>query len=257
MKNHKKNSNKIISIFLAAAVLLLINVVPVSFGAVADECQVQVPLIIDLSHAIAGAQFTFEYSAGLEFVSYEKSAAVSSALITPVVVKNGYTHLGFYNADNLYGPKDGKLDIGCLVFNCLNDVSQKVALTEIKLVQVVNGGETRSEFLAPVEFQVSSENGSTVMLVGDDGVSSIDANIVLVGDDVSSNGAEDSLRASPKYDTTTRGDDDVLSNGSEDLLLGNSEGFWRSIGFWIAMVVLFVVISCASIFIIMKKRVNF
>ena len=220
------------SIFLVTAVFLLLSVVSVSFGAVVDECTVQVPLVIDLSHVIAGAQFAFEYSAGLEFVSYEKSEAVFSALTTPVVVKNGYTYLGFYNVDNRYAPENGKLDMGYLVFNCLNDDSQQVTMTEIKLVQVGDDGTTRSEFLAPVEIKVSSENGVEALSVdGDDGA-------LLSGDKVSSV------------------DDGALLSGDKDLLVDNSEGSWLSVGFWIALVFLFVVVCCAGVFIIMKKRVN-
>ena len=220
------------SIFLVTAVFLLLSVVSVSFGAVVDECTVQVPLVIDLSHVIAGAQFAFEYSTGLEFVSYEKSEAVFSALTTPVVVKNGYTYLGFYNVDNRYAPENGKLDMGYLVFNCLNDDSQQVTMTEIKLVQVGDDGTTRSEFLAPVEIKVSSENGVEALSVdGDDGA-------LLSGDKVSSV------------------DDGALLSGDKDLLVDNSEGSWLSVGFWIALVFLFVVVCCAGVFIIMKKRVN-
>jgi hypothetical protein len=76
------------------------SVVPVSFGATINEHQVNVPLVVDLSSAVVGVEFAFEYSSGRDFVSYEKSVAVSSALTTPVVVKNGQTHLGFYNVDN-------------------------------------------------------------------------------------------------------------------------------------------------------------
>jgi len=236
------------SIFLVTAVFLLLSVVSVSFGAVVDECTVQVPLVIDLSHVIAGAQFAFEYSTGLEFVSYEKSEAVFSALTTPVVVKNGYTYLGFYNVDNRYAPENGKLDMGYLVFNCLNDDSQQVTMTEIKLVQVGDDGTTRSEFLAPVEIKVSSENGVEALSVdGDDGA-------LLSGDKVSSVDGDDGALLSG--DKVSSVDDGALLSGDKDLLVDNSEGSWLSVGFWIALVFLFVVVCCAGVFIIMKKRVN-
>jgi len=249
MKNHKKYGNKIMSILLVSTVFLLLTVVPVSFGATINEQQVKVPLVIDLSYTIAGAQFTFEYSTGLEFVSYEKSTAVSSALTTPVVVKNGYTSVGFYNADNKYVPENGKLDVGYLVFNCLNDNSQKVTLTEIKLVQIVNNGETRSEFLAPVEIKVSPENSSGgssgdsangVSSIGDKGSSGDDDNVSSIGD-------KDSL-----------GDDDDGASliVAHDLLGDTSEGSLLSIGFWIAIALLVVAVCGIGVFIIMKKRAN-
>jgi hypothetical protein len=231
MKNRKKISSKIMSILLVATVFLLMNVVPVSFGAVIDEYQVKVPLTIDLSHAIAGVQFTFEYSTGLEFVSYEKSAAVSSALTTPVVVKDGYTHFGFYNTDNKYAPTDDKLNVGYLVFNCFNDDSQQVTLTEIKLVQVIDDDTTRSEFLAPVTIKVSPENGSVAPLM--DGVSLIDDK-------------------SSKVDVV----DSVLVTDDEGVSVDNSGDSWLSIGFWIVLVLFIVVLCSAGVFIIIKKRVN-
>jgi hypothetical protein len=231
MKNCKKSSNKILSILLVTTIFLLMNVVPVSFGTVINECQVQVPLVIDLSHVIAGAQFTFEYSPGLEFVSYEKSTDVSSALTTPVVVKNGYTHFGFYNADNKYVPKDGKLNVGYLVFNCLNDNSQQITLTEIKLVQVIDNDTTRSEFLAPVTIKVSPENNGERPLI--DGVLKIDDKSSTV--DIA---------------------DGVLKIDDKDASVDNSGSFWLPIGFWIALVLLLVVFCSVGVFITIKKRDN-
>ncbi|MDR2719548.1 MAG: hypothetical protein LBC03_01930 [Nitrososphaerota archaeon] len=233
MKNHKNYGNKILSIFLVSAVFLLLTVVPVSFGAAINERQVKVPLVIDVSYAIAGAQFTFEYSAGLEFVSYEKSSTVFSALTTPVVMKNGYTYLGFYTVDNRYAPENGKLDVGCLVFNCLNDDSQKVTLTEIKLVQIVDNGETRSEFLVPVVIKVSSEN-------------------VIKGSSVDGGNGESLIG-----DRDSSVDDDSASLiVAHDLLVDNSEGSGLSVGFWIALVLLFVAICVIGVLIVVKKHVN-
>jgi hypothetical protein len=256
MKNHKKYGNKIMSILLVTTVFLLLTVVPVSFGATINEQQVKVPLVIDLSYTIAGAQFTFEYSSGLAFVSYEKSEAVSSALTTPVVVKNGYTSAGFYNADNKYVPKDGKLDAGYLVFNCLNDDSQKVTLTEIKLVQIVNNGETRSEFLAPVEIKVSPENSSGGSSVDDAKGSSVDST-----NGVSSIGAKgssvDDGNVSSIGDKDSSVDDDGASLiVAHDLLVDNSEGFGLSVGFCIAIVLLVVAVCGIGVFVILKKRTN-
>ena len=240
MKNHKKYSNKIMSIILVTTVFLLLTVVSVSFGAAINERQVKVPLVIDLSYAIAGAQFTFEYSTGLEFVSYEKSTAVFSALTTPVVVKNGYTSVGFYNADNKYVPENGKLDAGYLVFNCLNNSSQKITLTEIKLVQVVDNGETCSEFLVPVEIQVSPENSS--------GGSSVDS---VKGSSVdSANGSSIGVNGS------SEDDDGASLIVARDLLVDNLEGFRWSVVFWIAIALLVVAVCGIGVYIVMKKRVN-
>ena len=238
MKNYEKNVAQIMSFFLITVVFLSLVVVPVSFGDVVNDDQMRVPLVIDLSYAVAGVQFTFEYSAGLEFVSYEKSAVVSSALTTPVVVKNGYTCLGFYNADNMYAPKDGKLDVGYLVFNCLTNNSQQVTLTEIKLVQIVGDGATRHEFLAPVEIKISSGEVfevSSVDVGGGDGASLIDAQVSSV--DVG-------------------GGDGASLVDAQNLRMGSSDSSWLSVNFWIVLVFLFVVACVAGVFIVVKKHVS-
>jgi hypothetical protein len=250
MKNYKKNRNKIVSLLLVTAVFLLMTVISVSFGAAVNESQVKVPLVIDLSHAIAGAQFIFEYSAGLEFVSYEKSAAVSSALTTPVVVKNGYTHVGFYNVDNRYVPTNGKLDIGYLVFNCLTTASQQVTLTEIKLVQVVDNDETRSEILPPVKITVSPENTAEIPSV----------------DDNTSDSSTNNKGSSTNNGKSTSSTDDKNSpadNGTgvslisdKDKSVDNPKGSPWSIDYWIVMVLLLIVTCGVGVFIVIKKRSN-
>jgi hypothetical protein len=264
MKNYKKNVTQLMSTLLIMAVFLSLIVFPVSFGAVVNDCQVHVPLVIDLSYAVAGVQFTFEYSAGLEFVSYEKSSAVSSALTTPVVVKNGYTYLGFYNADNLYAPKDGKLDAGYLVFNCLTDDSQQVTLTEIKLVQIVDDGATRNAFVAPVEIKVSSGNvveassvdsGSSGSSGSGDGVSLVDAQVSSVGGGSSGDGVSLVDAQVSSVGGGSSGDGVSLVDG-QNLLVDTSDDFWLPAGFWIVLVFLFVVACVAGVFILVKKHVN-
>ncbi|MDR0459822.1 MAG: hypothetical protein LBH62_00030 [Nitrososphaerota archaeon] len=258
MKNHKKNGNKITSILLLMSLFLLMTTIPGSSGATTTDRQVHVPLVIDLTYAIAGAQFTFEYSTGLDFVSYEKSSDISSAITTPVVVKSGYTSVGFYNTDNQYTPKNGKLDMGYLVFNCLNNGTQKVTLTEIKLVQVTGNGETRSEFLSPVEIKVTSEssfeNSST------NGSGNDESSLLNSAKGSSSNGsgnAVDSSSSNDARDSSTDSDGGVsLIGADENLPVNNSENSMLSVGYWIAIIILLAVVCSASVFIVMKKRVN-
>ena len=249
MKNHKKDINKMALTLLMSTVFLLLSVVPVLFGAVSNEYQVQVPLVIDLSHSIAGAQFAFEYTAGLEFVSYEKSDSVSSALTTPVVVKDGHTHVGFYNTDNKYMSKEGKLDMGYLVFNRLSDNPQQVTITEIKLVQITDSGATHSEFLTPVEIKISPEKGN---------VSSINNSSRAAPNDTNVSSANNN--SGTPNDTKITSIDDKSSvtapNDTRDLQADKSEDPWLLRGFWIALGFLFVVVCCVGIFISTKKRVN-
>ncbi|MCL2643020.1 MAG: hypothetical protein FWD52_05880 [Candidatus Bathyarchaeota archaeon] len=229
------------------------NAVSVSLGAVNNNVdrQVQIPLVIDLSYPIAGAQFAFEYSTGLEFVSYEKSNTVSSALTTPVVVKNGRTHLGFYTADNKYVPKDGKLDMGYLVFNCLNNDPQKITLTEIKLVQITDNGATHGAFLSPVEIKISSENVLEISSV--DGASSVGAKSSSVNDGDGGTPSSSFGAKSSSVDGDGSGDG-ASSSGIKDLLMDNSEDSWLSVSFWVTLALLFVVACVAGVFIILKKR---
>ena len=125
----------------------------------AGENVVKAPLVVDLSHAIAGADIAFEYSSGLTFVEYERSEAVKSALLTPVVEKNGTTHLGFYWDSNVYEPQDSKLDMGYLVFEYNGTDAQTVTLTEIKLIEVVDKDTTNSEILAAKVIRIGRAGG--------------------------------------------------------------------------------------------------
>jgi uncharacterized integral membrane protein len=110
--------------------------------------QVKVPLIIQLPHAIAGAEFKFSYTEGLEFVSFEKSEAIQSALTTPVVERDGSSYLGFFTGDNSCVPENGELHAGYLIFNYSGAPSQSVTLAEAKLVELVDKDTTTSEVLA-------------------------------------------------------------------------------------------------------------
>ena len=172
------------------------------------------------------------------------------------MVKNGYTSVGFYNADNKYVPKDGKLDVGYLVFNCLNDDSQKVTLTEIKLAQIVDNGETRSEFLAPVEIKVLPENSSGGLSV--DGAKGSSGDGANGGSSIGAKGSSvDDDNASSIGDKDSSADDDSASLiAAHDLLVDNSKDSGLSVGFWIALVLLVVAVCGIGVFVIMKKRTN-
>lgn len=123
------------------------------------ENLVKAPLVIDVSHAIAGADIAFEYSSGLTFIEYEQSATVQSALLTPVVEKDGATHLGFFKEANEYTPQDSKLDIGYLVFEYTGKDAQIVTLTEVKLVEVIDKDTTSSEIIEGIKIKIGREGG--------------------------------------------------------------------------------------------------
>ncbi|MCL2135361.1 MAG: hypothetical protein FWH37_07420 [Candidatus Bathyarchaeota archaeon] len=237
-------------------VCLLLSAVSVSFGATNDG-QVQVPVVIDVSHAIAGVEFAFEYSSGLEFVSYEQSAAVSSATTTSVVVKNGQTHLGFYSADNRYVPVNGKLDCGFFVFNRLGntDGAQVVKLVEIKLVQVVDKDNTRSELLAPVEIKITSEDNAENSSVNDkddnNGGTSSTGTKTPSTDNGGNASPPDSVKNSPTNDAS-----DILSTDTKNSPVDAQKDSWLSTNFWVVFVFLIIVVCGVGVFVFLKKRVN-
>jgi uncharacterized membrane protein len=262
MKHLKRYSCSIIAILLA--VFLVINAISISLGATLNEDQVQVPLVIDVSYAVAGVEFAFEYSSGLEFVSYEKSTAVSSALNTPVVVKNGRTYLGFYNVDNRYVPENGKIDCGYLVFNRSSNDSQSVKLSEIKIVQVVDKETTRSTLLSPVELKISPKNNTGNTSVTEDStIKNKDNNDGTTPADTKNPSATnntDDLSSGIKNQPETRKNNDKNSdNGTSAInnsIMSDSKDSWLSIGFWIGTAILIIAVCGVGVFIALKKRAN-
>ncbi|MDR0461004.1 MAG: hypothetical protein LBH62_06195 [Nitrososphaerota archaeon] len=250
------------SITILLAVFLVMNVIPVLFGAALndDSGQVQVPLVVDVSYAVAGVEFAFEYSSGLEFVSYEKSPVVSSAINTPVAVRDGRTYLGFYNVDNRYVPENGKLDCGHLIFNRSSNGSQSVKLIEIKLVQIIDKDTTRSTLLAPVEIKISPEsntensttntnNNNSSNNGGDDAVlsSGTKSSSIVDGDSVSSSDAKNS----PVNDDDDKG---ILSPDSKGSSVDDSKDGGLSVNFWVVVFVVLVVVICGvGVFVFSKK----
>jgi len=132
-------------------------------GAAAETEQVKVPIVIDISKPIAGAEFEFEYTDGLEFVGFEKSEEVKSASTTPVVKKGEKTYFGFYAAENNYAPQNGKLNVGYLIFNYNGNGEQSVVITEAKFVEVIDKDNTKNELITIAEeLKVPLASGATL-----------------------------------------------------------------------------------------------
>ena len=122
--------------------------------------EVRIPVTISLSHPIAGAQFEFRHTDGLEFVSFERSAIVQSAIMTPTVAKDGNIHIGFFGRENSFVPSGGELNAGQLVFNYSGATGQTVAMTEVKLVEVIDQDNTKSELITDIyEIQIPLSDG--------------------------------------------------------------------------------------------------
>ncbi len=109
--------------------------------------EVRVPITLEVPHAIAGAEFEIECTAGLKLISLEKSETIATAYTTPIVEKNGKTYFGFYQGSNDYEPGNGVLDIGFLVFEHSEEPGQYILVTEAKYVQVIDKDNTNSEVL--------------------------------------------------------------------------------------------------------------
>ena len=104
-----------------------------------------VPVTIGLSDAVAGAELKLSYTEGLELIGFEKSDETSSAMIAPIVKKDGYDHVGIFTKDNDYAPNNGELFIGYLVFEYDGTPNQAVTINEAKLVKVIDKDNTESE----------------------------------------------------------------------------------------------------------------
>ncbi|MCL1975681.1 MAG: MSCRAMM family adhesin SdrC [Firmicutes bacterium] len=129
-----------------------------------SENQVKIPLIVDVSHPIAGADISFENTSGLVFTNYEPSDAIRQASFTPIVEKNGKTRLGFYSIDNIFLPTNSKLDMGYLIFE-YSGGKQSVTLTEIKLIEVVDKDTTNSEILITKIVNIDGNNNSYIWII--------------------------------------------------------------------------------------------
>ena len=122
--------------------------------------EVRVPVAISLSHPIAGAQFEFTHTDGLEFVSFERSEVVQSAMMTPTVARDGNIHIGFFSRENSFVPSGGELNAGQLIFNYSGATVQTIAMTEVKLVEVIDKDTTKSELITDIyEIQIPLSDG--------------------------------------------------------------------------------------------------
>ena len=160
----KKNLQKNFRFFAWLPFFFLLTLSLNATAAAAVE-EIKVPVTIALSHPIAGAQFQFTHTDGLEFVSFEKSSFVQSAIMTPTVAKNGNIHIGFFGRDNGFVPQGGELNVGYLVFNYSGALNQTVAMTEVKLVEVVDKDNTKSELLTDIyEIEIPLSGGEGLRL---------------------------------------------------------------------------------------------
>jgi len=140
---------------------LTLGAIAADISAEPGARQVRVPLVADISNSVAGAQFAFLYTDGLSFAAYEPSDAVKNGSLTPVVEKNGTTHLGFFSGFNIFAPQNGKLDMGYLVFDYTGQDRQSVTILEIELVEIVDNNTTANEFFGPITVEISREGGGT------------------------------------------------------------------------------------------------
>ena len=141
-----------LTVFVSGSALAVVNI-DVEDGTQ----QVQIPLIVDFSDSIAGAQFSFSFTDGLDFVVYEPSEVVDTGIQTPVVEKGGFTYIGFYSASNSFKPVDGILDMGFLLFDYQGTGIESILVTEIKLVTINDNNMTSSYMIEPIVIEISRE----------------------------------------------------------------------------------------------------
>jgi len=128
------------------------------------ETRVEVPVVVEVSHAIAAADITFSHSDGLQFLGFVRSEITENASLTPIVQRDNATTLGFFTMENIYEPEGSSLDLGMLVFQYIGSGDQTVTLKEVKLVQVIDSDTTESEIIGTTEFIVSYDNAGDFLL---------------------------------------------------------------------------------------------
>ena len=146
----KHNKGKTFSVLVAVLLFSIYCFSPKVYASASElnvTKEVRVPITLEVPHAIAGAEFEIECTAGLKLISLEKSETIATAYTTPKVEKNGKTYFGFYQESNDYEPGNGVLDIGFLVFEHSEEPGQYILVTEAKYVQVIDKDNTNSEVL--------------------------------------------------------------------------------------------------------------
>ena len=143
----------------------------------------------------AGAQFAIRYTSGLVFEGFEIEPSISASM-TPSVMKDGKTYMGFFSGSNDLSPVDNTLILGYLVFEYSGSEPQSIEITELKLVRLIDSDNTDSEIFNETysavveraagaagngdETQTGSGPGSSVMQIGDIEVPLAEINVVYV-----------------------------------------------------------------------------
>lgn len=154
-------AKRAIIVSLAMLLLVFMGISPAAGAVSAAAGEVRVPLALDISEPIAGAEFQLELPPELKVRALEKSGDIMSASMTPVVEKGNIVNLGFYSAGNDFEPRAGVLDIGFLVIDCPDDARHSLTITEVKTVRVIDKETTQSETITlnqVVNIPLESEN---------------------------------------------------------------------------------------------------
>ena len=126
-----------------------------------DTRQVRIPLVFELDTSIAGAQFSFTFTDGLTYVSYELSEAVMHGNLAEVE-RDGVTTVAVFGYGNQFSPTNGRLDVGYIVFTCDSDEEQSVTFSEIKLAELIEGGQrSNAEIIESITFTINSTAGGS------------------------------------------------------------------------------------------------
>ena len=151
---------------------------------------VKIPVLIDLTYNVGAVELSFEYTSGLEFVSYETASTLQGAMSVPAVVENGRTIVGFFGTDNKFAPQSGQLNIGNLVFKYVGNDVQTVTVLETSLTKLDAGKTTAQTETRKTPIAITVSRPSTTEPAdpsppggGGGGNNSISPDAIIITDD--------------------------------------------------------------------------
>lgn len=143
-KNQQLRMSMLFAIVLTCITLFGSTIIAMAEGTTDASTQERVPITVSVSSPVAGVEVECEMTPGLKLSSFERSDAVGTASITPIVEKNGKTYFGIFMAENNCVPEKGKLDIGTLIFDYSGAENQSVTITSVKFVTVIDKDNVES-----------------------------------------------------------------------------------------------------------------
>ena len=231
---------------ILALVMIFSSVNALAITVDVGVTEVKIPVIIDLTYSVAGVELSFEYTSGLQFVSYEAASSLQGATELPDVVENGRTIVGFYGSDNRFAPQGGQLNIGTLVFSYTGNDAQTVTVVETGIIKLLDKDTTERETRkTPIAITVNrpsttepgtpdpdTPGGGGGSLGGGGGGNNTDTDAIIITDDEVALGAmmpfTDVKEGDWFYDSVKYVFDNSLMNGVSDTLFAPDANLTRA-----------------------------